>query len=120
MIKFDLEKALAGDKVVTRGGEEVTQLYKFKGLQQDQEPLYCVVDEVVRCFFSDGVYDSDLPEGIYDLFMSPKQLSGFMHVYSDGGIGVTHKTKDDSKKYGGDRVKIACIDLSQFKEGEGL
>ena len=32
MIKFDLEKALAGEKVITRNGEEVTQIVKFNKL----------------------------------------------------------------------------------------
>lgn len=68
MKAFDLEKALAGEKVVTRGGKEVTQLTLFEA--SDDHPLAGVVDGKMESFTEDGVFTM-LCEGAsrYDLFM---------------------------------------------------
>lgn len=120
MIKFDLERALAGDKVITRDGREVTQLVKF-----DCENKY-----PVRGVFLGGVY-SWTSEGIYyagdgakhdnDLFMAPKKLSGFVNVWSNGSA-TAYRLKSQAEECNntsGEKA-VACIDLSQFEEGHGL
>lgn len=115
MIKFDLERALAGDKVVTRDGREVTQLTKFD-LDMNTNMFYvaAVVDGGILCRFSQ--YGLCSEHNGSDLFMAPKKLSGFIVVYADG-----HETREAAVK-AGELVGVvkAVIDLSQFEEGHGL
>ena len=105
MIKFDLEKALAGDKVINKIGDEQKECHRFEGV--------------------DGANIGHVRNGqIYiskesDLFMAPKKLSGFVNVYDDGRTGFTNDTRkecDETCREG----RIAVIDLSQFEEGHGL
>lgn len=71
---------------------------------------------------------SEDPESIGWLYLKPKpkQLSGFVNVYSDGWYGQVDKDRDSADKsakevWGNTKTKrIACIDLSQFEEGYGL
>ena len=115
MNKFDLEKALAGGKVVTRDGREVTQLHAFKGVDSGQECIYAFLDGDVQNYFDGGIYNEDLNENPNDLFMAPKQLSGFVNVY----LVRAHDTKEIADKEAGSN-RVACIDLNQFTEGYGL
>ncbi len=119
MIKFDLEKALAGDKVVTRDGREVTQLHYFKGVDVGRECIYGFLDGDVREYFDGGVYNVESNENANDLFMAPKQLSGFVNVYNNGRTGFINDTRKDCNETCREG-RIACIDLSQFDEGHGL
>jgi len=68
MIPFDLEKALAGAKVVTRGGQIVTELYHLKTIDK----YYCLVGVVngeLRQWDKKGYFDASGCD-IYDLFMA--------------------------------------------------
>ena len=71
--KFDLEKALAGAKVVTRDGREVTQLHLFE--TNGKHPLMGVVDDSLCGFTKKGVFDRDTTQSTYDLFMAPVERS---------------------------------------------
>ena len=120
MIKFDLEKALAGEKVITRDGLEVTQLVNFEGVGDRCESIYAMVGGKVISYYGCGNYTGN--HSPLDLFMAPKKLSGFINVYADGDVGyLMHDTKEGAvfgrSKY---QTVIACIDLSQFEEGHGL
>ena len=107
MIEFDLERALAGDKVLTRmANEEVLQIHKFI-LSDDDCNLIGVIDGCIRSLSSE------------DLHMSPKPLSGFVNYYQDCISGV-YKTKIAADNGSREEVRIACIDLSTHNEGEGL
>ena len=79
MIKFDLEKALAGEKVITRDGQEVTQLVKFDVKDVDY-PLLGVLSDNINSWQCSGRYNIDESEHALDLFMAPKKLSGFMSI----------------------------------------
>ena len=122
MKAFNLEKALAGEKVITRDGREVTQLHKFNC--DDNDCIHGVVDGSVENFYDCGSYHSG---GICDadLFMAPKKLSGFVNIYRDDGelsLGCLHDDKAmcvaNNNMQG--KKAVACIDLSQFDEGHGL
>jgi hypothetical protein len=113
MKAFDLEKALAGEKVVTRDGQEVTQVTLFKGVRKDGGKSICaLIDGLIYLFYEDGSYTKEL-EYWPDLFMAPKKLSGFINVY------VTFTTKEEADTFALPS-RTACIDLSQFEEGYGL
>ena len=79
MIEFDLEKALAGEKVITIDGREVTQLVKFN-VKNDDYPLHGVLGDNVLVWQRNGRYDIDASEHTLDLFMAPKKLSGYMSI----------------------------------------
>ena len=117
MIKFDLEKALAGENVVTRVGQPITQLVKFK--THSGSILYglnCDMDSI-ESWLLNGNYHDSTKECDSDLFMAPKKLSGFVNVYLSAADSFsTRKAADDMAS----PERIVCIDLSQFDEGHGL
>lgn len=54
MKPFNLERALAGEPVVTRAGVEVTQMHLFDTISTF--PLVCVVSGYTEVFLADGRY----------------------------------------------------------------
>ena len=117
MIKFDLERALAGDKVVTRTGREVTQIHSFT---LSNKVVVCGVRDIsVGTWNGLGEYH-DGRTCDADLFMAPEKLSGFVNIYKNGICGNVSETKSLADLYAKTKQRIACIDLSQFKEGHGL
>jgi hypothetical protein len=89
MKKFDLEKALAGEAVVTRDGREVTQLTKFDC--DGNYPLCAVVDGKIISFTIDGTYLSKRGECLYDLFMTEPEM--WMNVYWDHKISKANSIR---------------------------
>jgi hypothetical protein len=116
MIRFDLEKALAGEKVITRDGREVTQITRFKGVIDNCESIYALLDGEVISFYDTGDYSDGYSSK--DLFMAPKKLSGFINVNVDKLTGEITIKLDTTGIVGSKTT--ARIDLSQFEEGHGL
>ena len=121
MIPFNLEKALAGEKVVTRAGQPITQLVKFKTYSGSiLYGLHCDEDSI-ESWLLNGKYHDSTGDCDSDLFMAPKKLSGFVNVYEGGMIGNMYSTAKDAHESASDsRDRLACIDLSQLEEGHGL
>jgi len=120
MIKFDLERALAGDKVINREGSDVEQLVKFK--TNDEYSLFGVIDGGVCSWCTKGKFYR-YSDGGNDLFMAPKKLSGFVNVYSNNFYHSTiHKTRMEANTQDNrtSTHRLACIDLSHYEEGEGI
>ena len=92
---FDLERALAGDKVVTRGGIEVEQITQFEAI--DKFCIYAAVNGSIESFLPTGAYAGDTSN--YDLFMAPKikKFEAWVNVYSWGISCVTYGTEDGAK-----------------------
>ena len=121
LIKFNLQAALDGDKVVTRDGREVTNLVRFP--KDSGACVYGldVANDTVESWFDNGSYHNMNTECGGDLFMAPKQLSGFVNVYADRyQPSPIHATKEIADEYSNKSTRLACIDLSQFPEGHGL
>lgn len=78
LIPFDLKKALAGDPVVTRSGEQVTQITLFDVENEHDEQIACVVGGRLAIYHKDGKMDPGI-DSRYDLFMKPKTriINGF-------------------------------------------
>ena len=120
IIKFNLEKALAGEKVITRDGQEVTQLVKFD-VEDDCYQVYGVLNGALERWVCTGDYDDCLGEHHLDLFMAPKMLSGYIACCSNN---IT-KTVDDLKAAKLFASQTGCellalVDLSKIEEGHGL
>lgn len=79
---FDLERALAGDPVVTRNGRPVTQLVKFDAAGGIYE-VYGVVGASVESWRVDGRYSAGGEECVYDIFMAPKKRTVWVNLYPD-------------------------------------
>lgn len=83
MKPFDLERALAGDPVVTRGGEHV----KISGYNADAVSGHCVIGwrypnyEMPSCctWYENGNYVAS-NESVHDLFMAPQKREGWIVV----------------------------------------
>jgi hypothetical protein len=80
---FDLERALAGDPVVTRDGRPVTQLTHFKDVANGHDSLCGVVDGVICSWQEHGLYCLSGPSST-DLFMAPKKRTVWVNLYGDG------------------------------------
>jgi len=120
MIKFNLEKALNGAKVITRDGREASQVTLFD-TSNEEWALFAVVDGEVLSYLKNGNFKhSDDPHEL-DLFIAPEMLSGFVNVFNDNNITsyAIHKTKEQADM-AALSYRIACIDLSQFPVGYGL
>ena len=118
---FDLERALAGDPVITQNGKPVTQLHKFDGV--DYRPILVVIDGRTVCWELDG---KNSVQGL-SLFMAPppkKRIRGWVNVF----------LSDDGKPFVGSDIwgsqeeaifhpflkrRIACIEID-VEEGFGL
>jgi hypothetical protein len=94
MKKFNLEKALAGEPVVTRDGQKVTQLTLFE--INDQYPLRGVINMILLRFPKEGIFDLSLKNHPLDLFMAPEKKSVWVNVYEkENGefeLGMQHTT----------------------------
>jgi (p)ppGpp synthase/HD superfamily hydrolase len=78
MKPFDLTKALAGEPVVTRDGQPVTQLTKFDC--DSAYPLRAVIDGKIISFTIDGICLSKR-QCSHDLFMAEPER--WVNVYWD-------------------------------------
>ena len=109
MKPFDLEKALAGDPVVTRDGRPVMQLTLFEGTDTDY-CLYGVCGIEVLNWRVEGVVvredyleeDAYIEDSKSDLFMAPREVWVIVleHTIKDmiSTYGTTFKTEEEAHK----------------------
>lgn len=85
---FNLEKALAGDPVVTRCGIQVTEIVQLRTASATDRPIIGVVNGIPRSFRIDGTFCEGyvFPD---DLFMAPKivKKSGWLNIYPNNKAG---------------------------------
>lgn len=113
MKPFDLQRALAGDKVVNRGGTEVTQLTKF-----DCKTSFTVVgvmDGAVYTWKEDGRYVET--KSCYDLFMAPKTVKRWVNFY--GTQKSYHYDSEIKARRCAEHDAIAIAVPVEFEEGYG-
>lgn len=93
---FNLEEALAGAKVVTRSGEEVSQLTLFKDVQNDY-PLFGVIGKYLECFKINGDYSKKY-ESKFDLLLAVETKKIYVNVYEgENGLFVAPQYFTDKK-----------------------
>lgn len=105
---FDLKEALAGAKVVTRAGREVTQLVLFHDVETVY-PLKGVSEGMLFNWDGDGNFYKTTPGHYMDLFLGvePVTKEGWINLYKASQSltnpeGVTtgvhvHESEDDAK-----------------------
>ena len=120
MKPFNLEKALAGDPVVTRDGIPVTEIVRFNGLPHDRR-LYGIINGGLVSFLDNGRFSVyEFSETKYDLFMAPKivKKSGWINIYHDGGCGrMVSALRIDADKMA-DEHRVACVYVEWEEEEE--
>lgn len=79
---FDLEKALAGAKVVTRDGREVSEIVLLKTLRSGRFPVITVVNGMREEYAMDGTYNEEKSESNYDLFLATEIKTGWIGIFS--------------------------------------
>jgi hypothetical protein len=95
MEQFNLERALAGEPVITRDGHEVYELVKFDRVKS--YPIAGIIDGLLHRWTIDGKeFGHNSDESSLDLFMKPKENALWVNVYKDrfGGslfIGQAHR-----------------------------
>ena len=119
MIKFDLEKALAGEKVMTRDGRPITQLVEFKTYSGSVLYGFDCDNDHVEQWLINGDYHDTKGECGGDLFMAPKKLSGYIAIFHNGQTSGVCRTEERARGAYAKSV-TEVIDLSQFEEGHGL
>jgi hypothetical protein len=86
MIAFNLERALAGEPVITRNGDEVYELVKFDSLKN--YPIVGVIGNLLYRWTIDGKeFSHHSGKSSLDLFMKPKENALWVNVYKDNGTG---------------------------------
>ena len=99
MKPFNLKEALEGAPVVTRNGNEVTQLYKFDVLDLDAQELYAVIDDSqIESFYLNGQWREKGESG-YDLFMAEQKkfiwINLWQQLHENGNYISTVHTRED-------------------------
>lgn len=123
LIPFDLQRAIAGDKIVTRGGREVV----FGGFNPRVQKSRCVSawvnDGEVMLYYADGgVYGHCISE--YDLFMAPKPLElgvkhhRFITPQQIFNIFRSNKMSTETKLIPFDVARAVSGDKVIFRNGE--
>jgi len=74
--QFNLDKALIGDKVITRDGHEASDLAYFKNAMSVYK-VRATVKGIVMAFTVDGEVFKGCEEGL-DLFMAPAKRCAFV------------------------------------------
>lgn len=113
---FNLEKALAGEEVVSMYDAPVTQLSVIK--THNREYVVGEYQDKVCTWYKDGTNGVDF-EGneVSNIYLKPKSLSGFICYHADG-VTTFFKEKPTYEMYEDDLLLV--IDLSQFEKGHGL
>ena len=100
---FDLERALAGDKVVTARGMEISELHYFKTMLGGF-PIFAVVNGAIQRFSISGEWYYHDSERTSHLLMAPKtnRFVAWVNVYRYGIACVTYNTKKEAEECAGE------------------
>ena len=85
---FNLERALAGDPVVTKSGRQVEQITLFNA---SGHCIAGVVDGFLHKWQNDGKFIIDMQHQ-YDLFMAPIEKTGWMMISTSNIQGIMART----------------------------
>lgn len=117
LLPFDLQRALAGDKVVTRDGREVTQLFMLK-LERSNE-LVGVVSGGAFFWSCSGCYWESGRSSDLDLFMAPKTVKSWVNFYSEGDARAFENKQAALQHANWNQDLIAIAVPVEFEEGYG-
>ena len=97
MKEFNLQKALAGEPVVTRDGKKVTQITKFDNVTITKYSICGVVEGSLENWSIEGKYHHTL-ESQFDIYMAEESKTIWINVWKDvkdGSLSASiHSRKD--------------------------
>ena len=127
MKQFNLQEYLAHPerKVVTRDGRKV-RIVCTDRLGLNTKPIVALItlpngDEIVKCFWEDGIETRGVEENIYDLFFIPEKHEGWIIINkwpngvmdTDGIIYHTELDIPDILPIGGKRIATIKIEWEE-------
>lgn len=95
MKPFDMDKALKGELVVTRNGEEVTQ---FTWFDCKRKSIVGVIGDELFTWYEDGTFLEN-EDSIFDLFMGSIKKTGWINIYEHSNQGLIYYTEEDAIKF---------------------
>lgn len=104
---FNLERSLAGDKVVTGKNEPVTEVILLK-TNTTGFPLVAVVNGISHNYTTDGV--AGFKPSDNDLFMAATEITGWVNVYNIGSVGIQVGYRAAKTVYTTYENAISCAD----------
>ena len=110
MKQFNLQEYLANPnrQVVTRDGKKVRIVCTDRA-GSTTKPIVALItlpngDEIVKCFWEDGIETRGVEENIYDLFFVPEKHEGWINIYfgKDGPISgnIIFNSKKEAEESG--------------------
>lgn len=95
MKPFNLERALAGEPVVTRDGLKVLRVIHVPESARPSTVLIVTEDTVVAWVAENGMYYDTSERSRSDVFMAPKEVTviGWVNVYLSGLFSEVYKTE---------------------------
>lgn len=98
---FDLQKALAGEVVCDKDGNEVTQIKEFRGVNTSFSNVGIISNNFV-VFNANGVVayspSGNASKKLYMKVPKPKPREIWVNEYADGLCGVHHNTRLEAEK----------------------
>lgn len=114
MKPFNLERALAGDKVVTRDGREVSELRFLQSVSPNGYCVVAVIDGDPFLFLQNGKITSI---NHFDLFMAPKTVKRWVNFYPTDCF--SYPIEEDAKTYAYKNAIAIAVPV-EFEEGYGI
>lgn len=119
MREFDLQKALAGEKLITRDGRKITEIYQFKTYNKSEFNIMGVIENEEMFHYDESGRAGRFGEFPQDLFMAPTTKTYYVNVYENdietGSINGRriHCSKEEAQTYElNDRTHIARIEFT--------
>lgn len=99
MKPFDLQKAMAGDPLVTRDGRAARFIVYVPELDKNCRVIVRVNDDPrVKDFSEEGRYWGESAPSPLDLFMAPKKRTVWLNFWKDNGLKCTVFESEDGAK----------------------
>jgi hypothetical protein len=99
---FNLQKAIAGDAIYTRDGNEVTEWHYYKSATTDWS-IFAVVKGQVTAYTKEGRFNtsnSPTKDNPLDLMMKAPIIEKWMNLYHKGDklyLGMHFNTEEEAK-----------------------
>lgn len=84
MKPFNLQRAIAGDPIMTRDGRKVKLIAHLPEMWHDFNVVCLIEDDRIETYTRGGQYDPREKDYCLDIFMVPKKHTVWVNFYDDG------------------------------------
>jgi hypothetical protein len=119
---FDMEKARAGETLVTRNGQPVTEFHWFGTTIGDCCAVAVITGKLHQFTFTGKCqsYKDDTVNSGYDLLMAPVLVKTYQRVYPNRVSTVVHSNLEDTRAKASDTDRLGYLEMTWDKEGKLL